>query len=50
MNYSTFEIAIVGANEMLRFLEVVAIDMQAAIADVQEAFFQPEIVSVRLVA
>ena len=50
MNYSTFEIAIVGADKMLRFLEGVAIGMQAAIADVPDAFFQPEVGSVRLVA
>ena len=46
---NTYQIAIVSAAG-LKFIDVVAVDLQAAIADVEEAFFQPEIVSVSLAA
>jgi hypothetical protein len=48
MEYSTYEVSIVAKNG-LEFLEVVAVDLQSALNDVNEAFFNVEIVSARLV-
>ena len=45
MKYNTYEISIV-AETGLKFIEVVAIDLQSAIADVQESFFEVEMFSV----
>lgn len=47
MTYLNFEIAIV-AGAGLKFLDVVACDMAAALADVHEAFADVEVVSVSL--
>ena len=48
MKYRTFEISIVAKNG-LNFLEVVAVNLEAAVNDVREAFFEVEIVSAKLV-
>jgi len=48
MNYSTFEVSIESRNG-LRFIEVVACSVQAAIADVEEAM-PGAFVSIRQVA
>jgi len=40
----TYEISIAAKNG-LKFIEVVACDLQSAIADIQEAYFDVEIVS-----
>jgi len=44
---TTYEISIEAKNG-LKFIEVMAIDLQSAIADVQEAFFEVEIVSAKV--
>lgn len=49
MKYATYEIAI-AAGDSLKFIEVVACDLAAAVADVKEAYCDDvDVVSVRLV-
>lgn len=49
MKYATYEISIVSADS-LKFIEVVACDLAAAMADVKEAYGNDvDVVSVRLV-
>lgn len=49
MKYNTFEIAI-ATDDGLDFLSVVACDLSAALADVNEAYSSPDIVSVTIKA
>ncbi|CAB4197356.1 hypothetical protein UFOVP1309_8 [uncultured Caudovirales phage] len=44
----TYEISIAAKNG-LKFIEVMAIDLKSAIADIQEAFFEVEIVSAKVI-
>jgi hypothetical protein len=45
VKYRTYSIAIVSGDG-LKFLTVVAVDIPAAVADIQEAYAQPEIVCI----
>lgn len=47
MAYRTFEISI-ASKDGLMFVEVVALDLNDAYAQINEAFFQPEICAARV--